>query len=107
MATLPAWSNAALRPIRRASWRCRYSPRVIPATAGPNTSPTTEIALFPISTGQNDGITKIVTAPAARTANAVTINPRFAWVASMVAPATGSAARPSQPPIIVTNPTPA
>jgi hypothetical protein len=105
MATFPAWSNAELRPSRRASASCGYSPSVIAATAGPNTSPTTPIAVFAVSTGQNAGQVKIATAPAASTASETTTSARLARVASISAPAGVCATSASNPLTVVTAPT--
>jgi hypothetical protein len=73
--------------------------------AGPNTLPTIAISVLAIMTGQMLGALQMTVAPVARTASAKMMRPRVARVASMVAPMGVWAARPSGPPVIVTNPT--
>ena len=63
------------------------------------------MSVFATSTGQNEGAAKIVAAPAASTASANTTAARLDRVASMAAPIGVCAARPSRPPIVVTQPT--
>jgi hypothetical protein len=97
IATLPAWSKAALRPMRGASAAHPTTPKVMEATAGPNTSPATPIRLFAIITGQKKGRTKIVTAAAETPVSMATTRPRFAGVASIKAPIGVRTSRPSRP----------
>ena len=101
---LPARDQAALRPMRAVSTSRAQRPTVSAATAGSNTPLTTCIAPFASSTGQKLGAIAMTTAPIDSASRPHSMARRLCRVRSSHAPIGTCAARPSQPPTVLTSP---
>ena len=104
MNRLPARSKAALRPRWTGRASRPTSPRVIAATVGANTAPSTAMAMSAAITTGRVGVVAIATAQAASAQVPTMRRPRLARVASIRAPTGACSAMPRRPLTVSTAP---
>ena len=102
--TLPAWSNASFRPIRRVNILGPTMPSEMAAIADGNTASALPMAACAAAISQKFGKNDIAIAPTATAMADTTINPRFQCVQSISAPNGVRAATVATPAIIMTTP---
>ena len=96
-ATLPAWLNASLRPIRRGSRPWPTSPRLIAETAGAKIADDAPMTACAAMITGSVGHHAIATTPSATASAASATAARLAWIRSISPPAGVCAATVANP----------